>query len=571
MLPYFLCLLMVLLLIFHIEGIPEKIDNSRLRYLKIPLKLCLFVCFGLIIAIYSGLVFDQEQNKKSATNWFNIGHIYSYPLEMTEIASNDPPKSKVGLKYKNGSITRDYIFLVDRSGSTKINDLSKFDSLLKSMKDNLVGISNYVPAPNTLTDLLLMSCYKTVHESVMQDSCTAEVSCAVYLGQDHAGKEQFVIGAEPLRLSSKNASLDTVYKRISKQLEACGEINNATFRTSYSYMIKHGVKMIDSLHKQETERINEKILTIIGDFEDEADTKKLKFVLYDLSIRNLKQVNILVTPSKSRKEHVKDNTIKQFHINLTNLPLNVVDVEEIADIESVTSESFLFEAVRSATALLITQDTEAIPFYKPFFNKVSHNVYKTAVEIKDHKPGREYILNFSSKTGSEDDFIEVSRNNVTISKLYLNRPRKVDLSAPVELSLYTTDEIKDLYIEVTPKDSPFRNRFPIVLNTKMPLAVAMGLVISSSFIFDIICVFLFYVTILMLRYKPDGAPEKPFLLTNRLIAAASLILLSIIFISLKTLQFESLRTSINSLYVLLSCWGSLFFLVLFIEYKLPAI
>lgn len=484
-----------------LEKVFEKVYPSKLL---VGVIASCFLLIGFVVSFHSEVftshdIYNVDKNKKgskkNAYSWFNLSHVYRFPIEQFAPESSIIQINEFDSdKFSNTEI-HNYLFIIDKTGSAKQDaPTTKItETVRKELVENLGNKLNLSRGKlDSLTDLSDVLLFFTIYHQyihTLKSTTTAKIKLGVYLGDKNqdliylSNYQNFTIGAIDSLISNYD-------KRILK-------IDKKSSTTDYEKLL-HDIRksgLEDGSVSPDT-TLNFAV-TLIGDLyhEDKQTLQTVVNRLSELSAvenRTIEQISLFRVPINPQTLQ-KGNTLTNAEGTANQVELFIKDRFKkyllFSEIKTYTiasakySEDFINSQITQPNKTI--NDESEISMYFPFMS--SNGLVSSNTTIKFYRKGIPLLDSIYITLRSNDENEtngELRINNKEIAKL--NETYKVNLKSDgaVFLSFLGNRISEDFYLDFYFPKSKNRINSQLVFRKKLTDTSALCLIFLYTLLYS---------------------------------------------------------------------------------------
>lgn len=487
----------------------------------------LTVVFGINAEVF------KQYSEESNYSWFNLIDILRFSNDHLQLhLSPKPSIIKIDLENKKSLSKLNYWFIVDRTSSTLLSDINKnymnpvIEEIISDIISN-INHSNHDKALRNINELELRSlsiqeliCLRMLlsfYEGANRTGDTITVGVAFYDGIKERYEKRQHFNYLGLDSANKTGFISKlIIKEETEKAEFYGKILlpfiNGPHRTKkFEYEWTNFEIIFQELKERIQHNNDSTIITIISDFHHEEQfpskddnifsarfaqvEETLERMVEDYS-QNISQLNLVRIPKKKLKE----KELKEINslIRLIKSNFNYTYYYEIDALSLVRENDILAKTVEiiAPTKPLLEKDAP-ITFYYPYKNNLGNtsvaraNISFEPSSSENQRQSFTCYMSLLSKqdlTSSTNVQLNIKFNDVQgrehSRSIWINNYLSEDF--PIEKDIHATfnnsmktQNFGDLALNVFPKNSNYKIRYPITLKEKIPILNAQILGFSA--------------------------------------------------------------------------------------------
>ncbi|AUD06011.1 hypothetical protein [Spirosoma pollinicola] len=559
--------------------ISNAIDEIQHVKLLIGLTASCLLMIGFVISFHAevftshdhyNIAKTKDGSKRNGYNWFNLGHIFRFPVEQLVPESSIIQINTFDISMSKKNRFNNYLYIVDKTGSTEETVFMK--KLAQSVKKNLQnGLSRenatyreYINSLNDLADLLLI---QSINE-IAHSNPNAKFRVGLYTGNDPNQPIDYL--SDYKIASSENVgNFIQLYKT-----QSIGEKNSLNYKINSQQNYKYPslyrvhsyptdyVELVQDICDYGCHDFNKDIdslsISLIGDLchEKENNLQGLKKSLYALSSKNVEQINLFRLPFNPHRlpygwdstkadiiaSQVANNFKQNFHRGLLYTEINTSNI-----IASEYPKDFINSQIIQPNKP-IGQESE-ISVYFPFASAYYLNESMSKIEItKENTPFYGEIIVALKTFDGKEDLAEVEVNDI---KIKVDNIEKINLAkGSINLNFRSESNQENYYLDMYFPSDKTRITAPLVFRERLTTTASLCLIFLYTLLYMSITLLISIIGLLIYRF-PVRYPKSVSSLFGIILIAFPIIIFCISY--LPTILAipktdESLALSISSLF-----------------------
>lgn len=463
-----------------------------------------FLLIGFVVSFHSEVftahdIYNVDKNqkglKKNAYNWFNLSHVYRFPIEQFTPESAIIQVNKfTSDKFENTQINN-YLFIIDKTGSALEDPITKKvtkilkEQLIEELGNKLNFSSQKITNLTDISDVLLFFSIYNQYKHIIKSNPISKIKVGIYWGLDNQ-RIEYLNNFQNFTITEIDSLISSYSKKIAN--------NKGT------YSITDYTELINGIRKSGCDDVTLKpdtivnfAVTLIGDLYHENDKtiQVLDQRLSELSVienRIIEQVNLFRVPINPRTLS-KDKSLAEAEANANQVELFIKDrfkkyllfseLKTSTIVSARYSKDFINSQIIQPNNTI--SDESEISMYFPFLSPNGLiNSTATVKFYKKDKPLKDSIYVTLRSNDESETSGEMKVNNKQIIKLNETSKIMLEEDGNINLSFLGNRAGENFYLDFYFPKSQNRINSQLVFRKKLTDTSALCLIFLYTLLFS---------------------------------------------------------------------------------------